>query len=729
MVKKSIIRVSLKSNPRTPVPDHIVGLSKDYDVLLGEPGCVAQLRVFQAMVTSLRYLKAEGRALSDAPNGTIESVQSLTGANLVPVDVEPCFFSVIAMPLTNPPEELIHKLILEWRADRWVNYKECNCRKPDVLWINEHKLSCMTRRAYECNNGDPKYFAVGAFITGGSAEGVRIALENILKNRLWPVMERPIDHYREKPLDIQPLFAKDIVLAFAQMFAHCPSELLDPCQFTPAAIAAIPFKKGVSCGYLNVAQYEERLDDVIWQFVNTGHQENAYLSVKDNLNDLAKKVASEISTGKYSVDWFPRTMAKIAVKAEVKGPLDDVKKTRIFFIMSMLKLLIDKLLYVDIFPQFYGRGRIGIGFKWAGGGAEALAQELGAYDPNMGYFEYDFSKLDQTLLPGMLTLLFSLCMSRVKRTEELTEGQIFAREIMRAFMTDSADSVAVTLVKWVGNEYRWVIGVMFSGLYGTSWGDSLYVAVANRTFEFYLHRILRRERPDLEASFVACKKKGKIYGDNCILAYPKTIVEFMTRTKTDHQGIEWKFGLIEEFFSKNWGLTLKRDECRVHIGQDPFFSTILTHRDPQGRPLNTFVERPGLNYLKRSFVRFEEVGVPGVFAMPFRPTTDYFSKAAITAKEVTNPLIWPSRWIGLLIDSAGTNEAAWDFLSSLIVKFMERSYGLTQDDAWEEFLENSGIYDDADFQNRLKKSGVTPDQFTRRLSRAEMLKLFSPNSR
>jgi len=128
-------------------------------------------------------------------------------------------------------------------------------------------------------------------------------------------------------------------------------------------------------------------------------------------------------------------------------------------------------------------------------------------------------------------------------------------------------------------------------------------------------------------------------------------------------------------------------------------------------------------------VRFEEVGVPGVFAMPFRPTTDYFSKAAITAKEVTNPLIWPSRWIGLLIDSAGTNEAAWDFLSSLIVKFMERSYGLTQDDAWEEFLENSGIYDDADFQNRLKKSGVTPDQFTRRLSRAEMLKLFSPNSR
>jgi len=305
-------------------------------------------------------------------------------------------------------------------------------------------------------------------------------------------------------------------------------------------------------------------------------------------------------------------------------PAQMKKKTRVFFIMFLIRLLIDKISFGDIFPQFYGNGNIGIGHVWKDGGAERIARDIGAYDKLLSFFETDIAKMDQSLHPWLLTLLFSLPLSLYN-----PDGDEEEYKMLRAFMTWSADETAVKMVKWTGMDYRIVVGVMFSGLYGTSWGDSLYADVALRTLYYYvddyLHYCLLKlsgvpARPvqgdtcqvpswltkeqaaqaiELWDEFI---HKGKIYGDNILFSLPTLIMKIITNPLDPEENLpHYPFGFIQRFFSHRFGMRLKLEETHVFHG-DEFWTTVTQVRDVSNPMIcDTRVIHGGVKYLKRFF--------------------------------------------------------------------------------------------------------------------------------
>jgi len=316
--------------------------------------------------------------------------------------------------------------------------------------------------------------------------------------------------------------------------------------------------------------------------------------------------------------------------------------------------------------------------------------------PIQVFFETDFQNLDQTLLPGMLTLIFSLPMMFF---DPNSPYYISAS----AFMTWAADDIACTLVKWIGADCRLIIGVMFSGLFGTSWGDTLYVQVAIRCFYFFIVRELKkRNQKDLLDKFLSHHRRGRVYGDNTLLALPKAVLRYFTDEYVDAKGIKWEFGLLHNYFAVQWGLTLKLSETYVHSGHNAFWTKIRDDYDVD-EVKRTVITKRGPQYLKRFFIKVNYFG--NIFAMPFRETKDYFVKSIISAKEINDHRIWLSRWVGLLIDSAGTNLTAWNYLAFLIRRFVERDCNIGDRD-WLDWVNTVNEYSDPEYFVRQKKMGI-----------------------
>jgi len=705
--------LSVEERENRKVPPSLVTFLRQYAQLDTEDGNECCLRIFREICSKVYYYKAQREdhveineeylshatvetCQYDDPN--MKAVHVLVHPNIAAVQMRPSFNSTLGFPVLNPRPTFFRLLAQDWSGKMSQFYGDlpkCDCSNLDFSkWphdpLNEpfstHTRPCQLTYGERVRLNEPQYVLYSAFVSGGTTAGVAESLCNITLNTMRP-----------KHPDIQQ-FSKDFLVSLAHTYRVASKPRVLECNNFINTTSLLEFDPTKNAGYFNVrsSRFVNFQDEVV-RLANSTPQGKAHSYTIRKVAELAKKIRSTLTRSKcqYERSWFPTLVAKIAVKPEVRDPGTSATKTRIFFIMCMIKLMIDKESYGPAMHEFYGKGHCGIGHSWSGGGATTLAEYFGAWDPSKGFFCSDVKKLDQSLHPSMLTMIFTALLVFYSKRHKLDY------DVLRAFIVYSADDIAATFVKWLGSDYRIVIGVMFSGLFGTSWGDTTSVDLAIQTavIDFYRKNNVPWETPG---------PRYKVYGDNILMSWDsKLLIDFVGRD--NHSNYP-----LYTFLHDVYGMTLKLDETSYH---DRFFTEVLTMKN--GRSVFTTVTYWGPVYLKRRFIKHP---YDPLAAMGFRPSSEFYARAMTTNRTYDNNLSWVARWCGLLLDTMGTNPEASGFLRYLIRAYTTAVARGDYDDTILEALE----YDPKYWNERLKKFGAKPDGWSGMLrSDLDLVKFFT----
>ncbi len=214
--------------------------------------------------------------------------------------------------------------------------------------------------------------------------------------------------------------------------------------------------------------------------MDADRKENAFPAVVQMIEDLLFKLHSKCKLSDfYKRKWFPLLTAKLGNKVEILFPEADRSKNRIFFISSLMKMVLQKMMLSAPLNNTYGKHFVGIGHCWSKGGVHRVAKQLHFSDfgnTPRSWFMGDFSALDQSLKAGILALLGIIWIFSVAKTND--PSKTVQERVFEQLTAWLADDTAITLVKWFEAEWRLVFGILFSGEYITSIFDTFYVYLA-----------------------------------------------------------------------------------------------------------------------------------------------------------------------------------------------------------------------------------------------------------
>jgi len=296
-------------------------------------------------------------------------------------------------------------------------------------------------------------------------------------------------------------------------------------------------------------------------------------------------------------------------------------------------------------------------------------------------------------------------------------------EFVRQFHAFVADGCAVKLIKWIGLQALWVIGIMFSGMLGTSWGDSTYMTLLLSCFDQYIYSIILKYDPMLASYFKydARTFAKSVYGDDMMLSYPIRYWKYIIGDVPITDTID--LSVLSNYMKSAGGVTIKPSEAFVYVEKKrkdlgPFFS--LVTRDG-------YLSKPGPKFLQRRFVPINHNN--DLIAAPWRVKTDYYMKSAFTFQDETAEYYWIIKWRSLQYDTCGTNPAAYDYLQFLI-DGMIKMYALTPkqlDDGIKWWIEkemggDAREHDSA--RKRLLKLGIRSQFYGKAMPRNEILHMF-----
>jgi len=347
----------------------------------------------------------------------------------------------------------------------------------------------------------------------------------------------------------------------------------------------------------------------------------------------------------------------------------------------------------------------------AHGGADKLAHEMHAWDADWAWYTTDISKLDQRLQPGLLTMIFAhLCFLYED------DGSV-EYKMLKALIAYASDDIASTYIKWTDAEYRLIIGVMFSGLYGTSWGDTIYVIIMLLlAFMNYT-----RDRVKRGLARPTTNPVVKVYGDNIFIGWKK---EYLKEFVIPPAGMPYLAGFLPTYLDKVWGCPIKEDETGYY---ENFFSRITERYDSENRVVITLDEK-GPVFLKRYFI--ERKYLDARWAMPFRPSFDHYAKSITSASAEETMDVWVSRWMGLILDSMGTNTEVYNYFMYLFGRFIhDYRDGGSYD--WQAMVDlHRDISDegksDREWESRLHKMGFREDVSPQMNTQGNLRAMFCP---
>lgn len=393
-------------------------------------------------------------------------------------------------------------------------------------------------------------------------------------------------------------------------------------------------------------------DGTVLLFDVSGSKEEFQVAAIDRVSDIVAQVLYTQEKEHIFYRWsdFPIQPVKISEKPEVREEGDDKNKVRIFFIEPLERLMMDQIWATPMFKFFMGRGSIGIGHKWSHGGAYMLYKLLHGDEEGEGgdkyfYFHGDFSKLDQSLKAHALMIFTMMCVLSF-----CPESRYY--RLAQAMLAFLANDTAFHYVKWLDDTWRLIIGLMFSGDFKTSFGDTICVLMAWEDYIMDIVTIIESDKRLGQAvarRFLQDVRDRKvfilIYGDDFIGCCPKRWRSILN-LKT-----------FADFVAKRWGLTVKglgtiSRECE----------TLLTEHDHLGRVIPG---KEGCVFLKRYFVKHYHEQSGKWFIMAWRPTSAYFVRSVISANPIDSKVLALARIHGLMIDTQGTNVDAFYFLDTL----------------------------------------------------------------
>jgi len=292
--------------------------------------------------------------------------------------------------------------------------------------------------------------------------------------------------------------------------------------------------------------------------------------------------------------------------------------------------------------RIYNVGANGIGTKWLGGGAHRFAKTMGAipsYDELRAWLSLDISKFDQSVLASLLLLVLFYPYFLYDRTD-------VDWPVIEQLLFYSMENSVAKVVKWFGDDWKVIWGLMFSGELMTSLGDSLYLEIIFECFDMWLY-----EKFPEKSYFRRCFRRFKDYGDDGSLGYPEKVMRYLCQNGDMPV-------LLKEYLRDKWRMDLKMEDTYVCFDSDPrpdmsvscFFTQLHTGD-------NGWVEMAyrGPKYLKRYIVNPDSPS-------PWRPTVDYLSKSICIAGNNRSPVNHLVRLRALALDTFGTNVRAYEFL-------------------------------------------------------------------
>jgi len=386
---------------------------------------------------------------------------------------------------------------------------------------------------------------------------------------------------------------------------------------------------------------------------------------------LALDVLGRLKKGEeYDPSWFDYlfTCGKMCVKTELRKEGEDAYKTRMFFIVTALKNMLDKIVMGSVFKKTYSRGANKIGTKWVDGGAWQFIEKMGMNHHDRAIFVGDWSKYDHSLKASILLLCFFLPVLHYSRDDpDLHDTMV---NLARWCCENSVCKV----LKWFGDEWVLVIGMMFSGETGTSWVDSIFAEIFLECHDIYFVSKVSKNRkgrsnwgPELAAKLTKEFLRNAVYGDD-FLRVMSTLYADTCMPNKDFSG-------FARYAKKYWDLNLKKSDSYLCHPNDPrpdmtlpCSYTQLTRQefnDGANTSYREYVTYRGPKFLKRQFVVdvVDNGGSPTIVVLPWRPTSDYVIRSTRAAGDVGSLLVHIYRLRSLMMDTYGSNKEAYHFLS------------------------------------------------------------------
>jgi hypothetical protein len=612
------------------------------------------IRVFDlisAAFTANRIQKAV--ALSGKINKKgLEPALLLESMACVRVKVDPVFDTSIPTSMALPPDRFRLKHLAEFLAAR-AGYVDKLCDEWHGIDVNQlctHNVCLFCRDMMDDPTQvdyryNPLFLASKAFVSGGTPDGVVEALSRSCRTRTVPTIDPKI-----------------FLAAYLHTMSRIPP-MSNPPTFSDQSILDLPRRPGQSAGYLPVKVHLYEYEECIIKFTNTGKQGEAFQWSFEELKKLVHRVREGVQREKTVPEhWFPTFLSKISVKPEIRSAGSNTSKTRIIYITCLIYLMLDTILFHEYVKNSYQRNGCMIGHQWKKGGATHLANYLGWARDDTFYVTMDVKHFDQSALASVIELIILMPLMSLKN-DDTPEYRM-----TKAFIVQRAHHMACKIAKWEGREYRLIIGQVFSGLYLTSWLDTIYMILCVTAAITAIYHDIKRADPVRAQDFKFSFMRRVQYGDNSLYAFPMRYIDDICGGRTPQRPL----GRLQDLLETMVGLELKPEETYMFTPDDSGISPLFTILKPvfENKQIVRYdVKRQGPEFLKRKFVCMNIGGKTHI--MPWRSEDDFYTKSCITANfGEFAPDKWTSKYVGLMVDTMGTNDVAYRtmkhmFLSSL----------------------------------------------------------------
>jgi len=234
--------------------------------------------------------------------------------------------------------------------------------------------------------------------------------------------------------------------------------------------------------------------------------------------------------------------------------------------------------------------------------------------------------------------------------------------VARAFMLQRAHEMACKIVKWVDLSYRLIIGEIFSGLFLTSWLDTVYMILAVSCCLILCYERVRKVDENMAIEFQNSFIRRAQYGDDSCYAFEHRFVDVLFKNRDE----TYVLGDFQRDMECQVGLKCKSAQTKLfepYGGDSPLF-TVLKPTKVNGKVVSHEIIRDGPEFLHRRFVKIQYKGK--VEIMPWRHENDFYSRVAISSTQmVYNNKKFSAKLMGLMVDTMGTNAVAYNALSYL----------------------------------------------------------------
>jgi len=519
-------------------------------------------------------------------------------------------------------------------------------------------LSYLAGRAYFKANPDldPLHYARNSFVSGGTRKGFMAAVNKMRRND--QTTRADVSHIATAILSVATKHKSHIV----------------PIPYPITSIDAqnsIHASGSTSGGVtLNAATHIDHVAKV--EFVTRTTKTEGETATRLRAIMLIDTIKRGIEKGvDYDPSWFDDVDFKhmMSIKQEARPPNADPDKTRVIFVVSQLKTFLDRMTLGPFMKRNYGIGANAIGTIWQHGGAHKFAKRAKVFkcdsdffrDNPLAYLSLDIQNFDQSVLAGLLLVVCLMPMIH-------TGDNDLDSKVIKALIRYCTSSSVVKCVKWFGKDWKMIIGMMFSGEYITSYGDSIYLEILMECFDIYVYAKLKKSDPEFAEYWSTHARTLRDYGDDIFSGRDPKCMRYICR------GTKMPVLLIR-YLKKYWFMTVKTvggdtyvcfpDDPRPDMAIPCFFTQI----DSVGN-----MKYRGPKFLKRYFLWDSDKKVVNAW----RPTEDYYTKMVAVAgqyeggpknQSIALHLI---RLRALAVDTMATNPQAYGIISA-VYNELERS--------------------------------------------------------